>query len=104
MVFGEWRLVNGGGEKERKMKKTFAIVMALSIMMAHGRSDVGGDVVTPGGVRIESQRVYVTSKGEGGADKSQWMDSALSFSQATDCIFKNTLYSPLHRNSRAQKR
>lgn len=71
------------------MKRVFAVAMALisAAVFAQGEP-VGGDVaVTPGGIRIEPKRVYVTAKGGGeSSDKSDWLDSKLAFSHGNAAL------------------
>lgn len=64
------------------MKRLLTIFAAFAAAaMALAQEEIsGGDVVTPGGVRIEPQRVYVTAKSGESADKSDWLDSRLTYS------------------------
>lgn len=49
--------------------------MAAAFAQEYG----GGEVVTPGGVRIEPERVYVTVKPDGTGDKPDWRDPSLAY-------------------------
>lgn len=61
-------------------KIPFLALAFAAAAAAFAQDAASGDVITPGGIHIEPERVYVTSKSGDSADKADWLDSRLEFS------------------------